>query len=64
LQINLYNLSKPIIKGCEEDEYAPPRRYREQELMRTCPYSDAEWTSEPQGERIFPIACAGVATVI
>jgi hypothetical protein len=38
-------------KGCEEDEYAPPRRHREQEKVRACPNRGAEWTSELQGKR-------------
>lgn len=38
-------------KDVDEDEYALPRRYREQEMVRACPNSDAEWTSELQGER-------------
>jgi hypothetical protein len=52
-------------KDVEEDEYASPGRYREQELVRTCPNSDAEWTSELQGERPKgPVSRAGAATVI
>jgi hypothetical protein len=51
----LDNFSKPFIismKDGEEDEYAPPGRYREREEMRARPYSSAEWTSELQGKRL------------
>lgn len=40
------------MKDGEEDEYAPPGRYREREWMRARPYSSAEWTSESQGKRL------------
>lgn len=51
----LDNSAKPFIifmKDGEEDEYAPPGRYREREWMRARPYSSAEWTSESQGKRL------------
>lgn len=47
-----------ISKDVEEDEYASPGRHREQEWMRTCPNSDAEWTSELQGERPLALPVA------
>ncbi len=77
---HLDNFAKPyiiktIIKDCDEDEYAPSRRYREQDervdpvqQVRTCPYSSAKWTSELQGERFreigIPVTRAGAAAVI
>jgi len=38
-----------ITKDVEEDEYALCWRYREQDMVRTCPHDGAEWTSESQG---------------
>jgi len=56
---------KSTIKDVEEDEYASPGRHREQEKVRTCPDSEAEWTLELQGERPSgPVTRAGAATVI